>query len=247
MPDLFDLSGKVALVTGGSRGLGRAIALGLADQGADLVIVSRTLATCESVGREVEARGRHALALAGHMGRWDEIEAVVERAYAHFGRIDILVNNAGMSPAAASSLDTSEKLMDAVLALNFKGPMHLSALVGTRMAAEGGGCIINISSTGSVRPTPEIIPYAGAKAALNAMTIAHAQEFAPHVRVNAVLPGSFRTDVAQHWPADKEAHTPAALKRFGEPEEIVSTILYLASDFSRFTTGTLIRVDGGRP
>lgn len=247
MADLFDLSGKVALVTGGSRGLGRAIALGLADQGADLIIVSRTLATCESVAREVETRGRKALALAGHMGRWAEIEAVVERAYAHFGRIDILVNNAGMSPAAASSLDTSEKLMDAVLALNFKGPMRLSALVGTRMAAEGGGCIINISSAGSVRPTPEIIPYAGAKAALNAMTIAHAQEFAPHVRVNAVLPGSFRTDVAQHWPADKEAHTPAVLKRFGEPEEIVTTILYLASDHSRFTTGALIRVDGGRP
>ena len=247
MPDLFDLSGKVALVTGGSRGLGRAIALGLADQGANLIIVSRTLATCENLAREVEARGRKALPLAGHMGRWTEIEAVVERAYAHFGRIDILVNNAGISPAAASSLDTSEKLMDAVLALNFKGPMRLSALVDTRMAAQGSGCIINISSAGSVRPTPEIIPYAGAKAALNAMTIAHAQEFAPHVRVNAILPGSFRTDVAQHWPADKEAHTPAILKRFGEPEEIVTTVLYLASDHSRFTTGTLIRVDGGRP
>ncbi|MGK2908265.1 MAG: SDR family NAD(P)-dependent oxidoreductase [Sphingobium sp.] len=247
MTDLFDMTGKVALVTGGSRGLGRAIALGLADRGADLVIVSRTLATCESVAREIEGRDRRALALAGHMGRWGEIEAVVQRAYAHFGRIDILVNNAGISPAAASSFDTSEKLMDAVLALNFKGPMRLSALIGTRMAADGGGCIINISSAASVRPTPEVVSYAGAKAALNAMTIAHAQEFAPYVRVNAVLPGSFRTDVSRHWPTDKEAKTPAVLKRFGEPEEIVTTILYLASDHSRFTTGTLIRVDGGRP
>ncbi|WP_327753860.1 glucose 1-dehydrogenase (plasmid) [Sphingobium sp. SJ10-10] len=247
MSNLFDLSGKVALVTGGSRGLGRAIAIGLADHGADVIIVSRNLGNCEAVAREVEAKGRKALALSGHMGRWEEIEAVVDRAYAHFGRIDILVNNAGMSPAAPSSVETSEKLLDAVLALNFKGPFRMSALVGTRMTGMGGGCIINIGSIGAVRPTPEIIPYAGAKAALNAMTIAHAQEFAPTVRVNAVLPGSFRTDVAQHWPADKEASTPAILKRFGEPEEIVTTILYLASDHSRFTTGTLIRVDGGRP
>ncbi|AMK19845.1 MULTISPECIES: SDR family NAD(P)-dependent oxidoreductase [Sphingobium] len=247
MTGLFDLSGKIALVTGGSRGLGRAIALGLADHGADIAIVSRKLENCEAVARKVEQRGRRALALAGHMGRWDEIEAVVERAYAHFGRLDILVNNAGMSPMAASSLETPEKLVDAVLALNFKGPMRMSALVGSRMAAGDGGCIINISSAGSIRPTPEIIPYAGAKAALNAMTVAHAQEYAPKVRVNAVLPGSFRTDVAKYWPADKEASTPAALKRFGEPEEIVTTILYLCSDHSGFTTGSMIRVDGGRP
>ncbi|NWK98258.1 short-chain dehydrogenase [Sphingobium lactosutens] len=247
MTSLFDLNGKIALVTGGSRGMGRAIALGLADHGADVVIVSRKLENCETVAREVEQRGRHALALSGHMGRWDEIEAVVDSAYAHFGRLDILVNNAGMSPATASSLETPEKLVDAVLALNFKGPMRMSALVGTRMAAGDGGCIINISSAGSIRPTPEIVPYAGAKAALNAMTVAHAQEYAPKVRVNAVLPGSFRTDVAKHWPADKEATTPAVLRRFGEPDEIVTTILYLCSDHSGFTTGSMIRVDGGRP
>ncbi|WP_313809292.1 glucose 1-dehydrogenase [Sphingobium sp.] len=247
MPNLFDLKGKVALVTGGSRGLGRAIALGLADHGADLIIVSRNADNCDAVAREVEARGRRALALPAHMGRWEEIDPVVERAYARFGRVDILVNNAGMSPAAPSSVETSEKLVDAVLSLNFKGPFRMSALIGTRMVEAGGGCIINIGSVGAVRPTPEIIPYAGAKAALNAMTIAHAQEFAPHVRVNAVLPGSFRTDVAQHWSADKEAGTPAVLRRFGEPDEIVTTIIYLASDHSRFTTGALIRVDGGRP
>lgn len=247
MSALFDLQGKVALVTGGSRGLGRAIALGLANHGSDIVVVSRNLENCRAVAVEVEARGRTALALSGHMGRWDEIDAVVEAAYARFGRIDILINNAGMSPAAPSSLETSEKLVDAVLALNFKGPFRLSAQIGSRMAAGAGGAIINISSAGSIRPTPDIVAYAGAKAALNAMTTAHAQEFAPKVRVNAVLPGSFRTDVAQHWPADKEAHTPAALKRFGEPEEIVTTILYLASDHSRFTTDAMIRVDGGRP
>ena len=247
MPNLFDLDGKVALVTGGSRGLGRAISLGLADQGADIVVVSRNQDNCDTVVAEIHERGRRGLALSGHIGRWDDIEMVVDRAYSHFGRIDILVNNAGMSPAAPSSAETTEKLVDAVLALNFKGPFRMTALVGSRMAAGAGGSIINISSVGSIRPAPEMAPYAGAKAALNAITIAHAQEFAPKVRVNAVLPGSFRTDVAKHWPAGKEAGTPAVLKRFGEPEEIVTTILYLASDHSRFTTGAMIRVDGGRP
>jgi len=248
MADLFDLSGKIALVTGGSRGLGRAISLGLANQGCDVIVVSRKLENCQDVVAQVEAKGRRGLALAGHMGRWADVESVVERAYQAFGRIDILVNNAGMSPVATSSVETDEKLVDAVLALNFKGPFRMTALVGSRMATTvAGGSIINISSVGAVRPTPEIAPYAGAKAALNAITRAHAFEFGPKVRVNAVLPGSFRTDVAKHWAPDKEAKTPAIMKRFGEPEEIVTTILYLASDHSRFTTGTLIRVDGGRP
>lgn len=245
--NLFDLTGKVALVTGGSRGLGRATALAFADHGADVVVASRKIENCEMVAAEIRARGRRALALGVHMGRWDQIDAMVARVYEAFGRIDILVNNAGMSPVAPSSLDTDEKLVDAVLALNFKGPFRLSALVGSRMAMGEGGSIINVSSAGSIRPEPQIAPYAGAKAALNALTTAHAMEFAPIVRVNAILPGSFRTDVAQHWPADKEAQTPAILKRFGEAEEIVTTMLYLASDHSSFTTGAMIRVDGGRP
>lgn len=245
--DLFDLSGKVALITGGSRGLGREIALALAAKGADIIVVSRKLDACQQVAAEVETLGRRALALACHMGRWDQIEAMVAQAYTAFPRIDILVNNAGMSPVAPSSLETDEKLVDAVLALNFKGPFRLSALVGSRMAAGDGGAIINVSSIGALRPAPEYAPYSGAKAALNALTIAHAFEFAPKVRVNAILPGSFRTDIAAHWPADKEANTPAALGRFGEPEEIATTALYLASQASGFTTGALIRVDGGRP
>ncbi len=247
MDALFDLTGKVALVTGGSRGLGREACLALAAHGADIVVVSRKIEACRAVAEEVEALGRRALALSCHVGRWTEIDEMVDQAYATFGRIDILVNNAGMSPAAPSSVETEEMLVDAVIALNFKGPFRLSALIGSRMAAGEGGSIINISSAGSVRPTPEIAPYAGAKAALNALTRAHAFEYAPKVRVNAILPGSFRTDVAKHWPADKEARTPAVMKRFGQPDEIATTILYLASDKSSFTTGTLIRVDGGRP
>lgn len=243
--ELFDFSGKVALVTGGSRGLGREACLALARRGADIVVSSRKLDACEAVAGEVRALGRRAVAIAAHAGRWAEIDALVEAAYAAFGRIDILINNAGMSPVAPSSLETDEKLVDAVLALNFKGPFRLTALVGSRMAAGEGGSIINVSSMGAVRPSAAIAPYAGAKAALNAITRAHAEEYAPKVRVNAILPGSFRTDVAKHWPEGKEATTPAMMKRFGEPGEIVSTILYLASAHSSFTTGALIRVDGG--
>lgn len=247
MDDLFDLTGKVALVTGGSRGLGREACLALARHGADVIVASRKLDACEAVVVELERMGRRGLPVSAHLGRWAEIDELVGQAYAAFGRIDILVNNAGMSPVAPSSAETEERLVDAVIALNFKGPFRLSALVGSRMAAGEGGSIINVSSIGSVRPSPVFAPYAGAKAALNALTRAHAFEFAPKVRVNAILPGSFRTDIAKHWPPEKEALTPAVMKRFGEPSEIATTILYLASERSSFTTGTLIRVDGGRP
>ncbi|SEH19201.1 NAD(P)-dependent dehydrogenase, short-chain alcohol dehydrogenase family [Sphingopyxis sp. YR583] len=244
---LFDFTGKVALVTGGSRGLGREACLALASRGADVVVSSRKRDACEAVVAEIRALGRRAIAIPAHAGRWEELDLLAAAAYAEFGRIDILINNAGMSPIAPSSLATEEKLIDAVLSLNFKGPFRLAALVGTRMAAGAGGSIINISSMGAIRPSALIAPYAGAKAALNAITRAQAEEFAPKVRVNAILPGSFRTDISKHWPEDKEATTPAMMKRFGEPNEIVTAILYLASSHSSFTTGTLLRVDGGWP
>ena len=244
--NLFDLSGKVALITGGSRGLGYEIAKGFAAQGADVIVTSRKLDACERVAKEIEGMGRRALAYACHMGHWDEIQGLADTAYAAFGRVDILVNNAGMSPSSPSSLDTSEEIIDKVLALNFKGPYRLSAIIGTRMAAGKGGSIINVSSVGSLIPRASFGPYAGAKAALNAITQAHAQEFGPNVRVNAILPGAFRTDIAKAWPKDKEASLQAAIPRYGEPQEIVTTALYLASDHSAYTTGAMIRVDGGR-
>jgi len=247
MDTLFDFSEKVVLITGGSRGLGLAMARAFASRGAHLIIASRKLESCERAAGEIRALGRRALAVSCHAGHWDEVDALVAKSYAEFGRIDILINNAGMSPVLPSSLETPEEVLDKVYALNFKGPFRLSAQVGSRMAAGHGGCIINISSYGSLRPRPDYAPYSGAKAALNALTVAHAIEFAPKVRVNAILPGSFRTDIAKHWPADKESKTDAVLRRFGEPEEIVSTALYLASPASAFTTGALIRVDGGRP
>ena len=241
------MTGKVVLVTGGSRGLGLAMVRGFAARGADVIIASRRLESCQEAAAEITATGRRALAVACHVGAWDQLDVLVERAYAAFGKVDVLINNAGMSPVAPSSLETPEALVDKVLAVNFKGPFRLSAAIGSRMAAGDGGSIINISSIGSIRPLPAYAPYAGAKAALNALTTAHAIEFAPKVRVNAILPGSFRTDIAKHWPADKEATTDAAVGRFGEPDEIVTTALYLASNASGFTTGATIRVDGGRP
>lgn len=248
MKQYFDFTGKVVLVTGGSRGLGAAICHAFAEQGADVIVASRNAASCEELARQIERDyGRRALGFGAHMGRWEDIDRLVEAAYQHFGKVDVLVNNAGMSPLTESSLETPEALFDKVIGVNFKGPFRMTAQVATRMVAGDGGSIINISSIGAIRPQPEYAPYSGAKAALNAITVAHAFEYAPKVRVNGILPGSFRTDIAKAWSPDKEANIKSAIKRYGEPEEIVTTVMYLASDQSSFTTGTLIGVDGGRP
>jgi NAD(P)-dependent dehydrogenase (short-subunit alcohol dehydrogenase family) len=245
MSALFDLSGKIALVTGGSRGLGRAMVLAFAKAGADVVIASRKLEACEAVARDVEALGRRALPVAAHVGKWDDNDRLAARAYDHFGRVDVLVNNAGMSPLAPSLTETSEALFDKVIDVNFKGPFRLSVLVGERMMAGAAGAIINLSSTASFKPEPDTVPYSGAKAAVNAMTVALAKAFAPKVRVNCIAPGPFLTDVSGAWRDDQAFKNSVGLKRFGEPDEIVGTALYLASDASSYTTGAVLRVDGG--
>ena len=245
----FDLTGKVALVTGGSRGLGRAMVLAFAAAGADVVVASRKLDACEAVAATVEERtGRRALAVACHVGEWEQLDALADAAYERFGRVDVLVNNAGMSPLYPDPAAITEALYDKVLAVNLKGPFRLTAVVGTRMAAGDGGSIINVSSTGALRPGASIIPYAAAKAGLNAMTVAFAHAFGPTVRVNCIVPGAFRTDVTAHWDMDdfdRAAAPRLALGRIGEPDEIVGTALYLASDASSYTTGALLSVDGG--
>lgn len=241
----LDLAGKVVLITGGTRGLGRAMALGFARAGADVIVSSRKAQACEAMAAEIEALGRRAVALPCNVGRWDEVDALAQAAWAAFGRVDVLVNNAGMSPVAPSSVETGEALFDKVTAVNFKGPFRLTALIGEKMAAGAGGSIINVSSIGALKPSPWIAPYAGAKAALNAMSIALAQEFAPRVRINVISPGGFLTDVAGEWATDEEARRSTALNRWGDPDEIVGTALYLASDASSYTTGANIRVDGG--
>jgi NAD(P)-dependent dehydrogenase (short-subunit alcohol dehydrogenase family) len=249
MTDRFDLAGKVALITGGSRGLGREMALAFADAGADVVVASRTLETCQQVANEVEARGRRALAHACHMGRWDEIPGLVDTTYKVFGKVDVLVNNAGMSPVYDSVFEVTEKLYDAVLNLNLKGPFRLSQLVGERMVRDGGGSIINVSSTGSIRSRPQIIPYAAAKAGLNTLTTGFALALGPTVRVNTLMPGPFLTDISAAWDmaATEAAMQAHALQRAGRPDEIVGAALYLASDASSFTSGATLRVDGGIP
>jgi NAD(P)-dependent dehydrogenase (short-subunit alcohol dehydrogenase family) len=245
MSDPFDLTGKVALVTGGSRGLGREMVLAFARAGADVVVTSRDLEACERVAAEVEALGRRAWAHASHVGRWEEIDRLVDAVYADPGRVDVLVNNAGMSPLAPSSAETSEDLFDKVLAVNFKGPFRLGAVVGLRMVDAGGGSIVNVSSTGSLMPQPGFGPYACAKAALNTLTEVLALEYGPTVRVNTLCPGPFLTDVSRGWPEEARTTARSAAGRPGRPEEIVTTALYLASPASSFTTGALVRVDGG--
>ena len=242
---LFDLTGKVALVTGGSRGLGREMVLAFAAAGADVVIASRKLDNCKTLAEEIEATGRQALPVACHVGHWNECDELADRAYEHFGKVDILVNNAGMSPLAPSSAETSEELFDKVIGVNFKGPFRLSAVIGQRMYDGDGGSIINISSSGALFPAPRFGPYAGAKAALNALTTVFAREYAPKVRVNTLSAGPFLTDISKHWSEESTRSWHNAAGRAGEPEEVVTTALYLASAASSFTTGSLIRVDGG--
>ncbi len=247
--DPFDLSDRVALVTGGSRGLGREMVLAFAHRGADVVIASRKLDACKQLADEVESEtGQQALAVASHVGKWNDCDALVEAAYERFGRVDVLVNNAGMSPLYESLVAVSEELWDKVLAVNLKGPFRLSALIGTRMAEGEGGSIINVSSVAAVQPTPIETPYGAAKAGLNALTLSLARAFAPKVRVNCIMPGPFLTDISKAWDLEafaKQAKRGIPLQRGGEPSEIVGAALYLASDASSYTTGSIIKVDGG--
>jgi NAD(P)-dependent dehydrogenase (short-subunit alcohol dehydrogenase family) len=245
---LFDLTGRVALITGGSRGLGREMALAFAFHGADVMIASRKQESCDRAAAEIhEATGRRAVGRACHVGKWRDLDALVDAAYGEFGKVDILVNNAGMSPLYPSVDAITEELWDKVLDVNLKGPFRLTAIVGTRMVKAGGGSIINISSGAAARPMPDVVPYAAAKAGLEAMTIACARAFGPKVRVNAIQAGPFFTDISKAW--DMEAFQKStrnfALQRGGEPNEIAGAAVYLASDAASFTTGAVLRVDGG--
>lgn len=243
---LFDLRGKTAIITGGSRGLGYEIVKALASHGADCIIASRKMENCESVADEVRGLGRRALAVSVHAARWDELDRLVHTAYAEFERVDILVNNAGVAPAAPSH-EVTEKLFDTVFGLNFKGPFRLAATVAARMAEGEGGSIINISSSGSMMPLPNIVAYGCAKAAMNALTRSLAAEYAPKVRVNAIAPGPILTDMAKVWGEEAQVRADNAQGKPGQPEDIVTAALFLASPASKYVTGGTVRVDGGMP
>ena len=244
----FDLTGKVILVTGGSRGLGLEMCRAFARAGASLIISSRKQEGCDKAAAEISAEtGAKCLAVACHVGDWDACDALVERAYEEFGRVDVLVNNAGMSPLYPSLTAVTRELWDKVIGVNLAGPFRLSAVVGERMVAGEGGSIINVSSNASLSPGAAEVPYGAAKAGINNLTQALARVYAPKVRTNVIIPGPFLTDISDAWDDNVKAaiNRLVPLGRAGAPEEIVGIALYLASDASSFTNGSLMKVDGG--
>ncbi len=244
----LDATDKVVVVTGGSKGLGRAMALAFAEAGADVVVASRKLEPCEAVAAEVRALGRRALAISCHVADWQQCSTLIDATIAEFGRIDVLVNNAGIAPVPPSLLAVTEDLFDKTIAVNLRGPLRLTALAAEHMPS--GGSIINISSKASLHPTSFTVVYAAAKAGLNALTKASANEFGPRgIRVNAIVCGTFHTDsLHKSMPSDEIQAQMAArisLGRIASADEIVGTALYLASDASSYLTGELILLDGG--
>jgi NAD(P)-dependent dehydrogenase (short-subunit alcohol dehydrogenase family) len=247
--NLFDLSGKVAVITGGSRGLGLEMARAFAEAGAQVLIASRKQEVCDAAASEIaDATGQTCVGMAYHAGSWEDSDRLADAAYEKFGRVDVLVNNAGMSPLYESLTDVSEALYDKVLDVNLRGPFRLSSLIGERMAEGEGGSIINVSSIAAVQPTPSELPYGMAKAGLNAFTLGLARAYAPKVRVNCIMPGPFLTDISKAWDMEafaKRAQVAIPLQRGGEPDEVVGAALYFASDASSYTTGAVLKIDGG--
>jgi NAD(P)-dependent dehydrogenase (short-subunit alcohol dehydrogenase family) len=245
----FSLEGKIALITGGSRGIGAATAMEFARAGADIAIASRKLPDLEKTAEEIKKLGKKALAVAAHVGRTEDINNLVTKVREEFGRIDILVNNAGTNPTMAPALEADERAWDAIMNVNLKGVFFLSQAVAKIMMEQGGGCIINVVSAGGIRP--HILPvYSISKAAAIMATKVMALEWAQYgIRVNAVAAGLVKTRFSEalwsHKPTLDYLLGRVPMRRFAEPEEIVGTMLYLASDASRFVTGATINVDGG--
>jgi NAD(P)-dependent dehydrogenase (short-subunit alcohol dehydrogenase family) len=224
--------------------------LAFAGAGASVVIASRKVEACQALADEVAERfGTEALAVGANVSHWDDCDALVVAAYERFGEVSVLVNNAGMSPLYPSLDQISEELYDKVLATNLKGPFRLATLVGTRMAKANGGSIVNVSSVEAVSPGANALPYGMAKAGLEALTMGLMRALGPKVRVNTIRCGPFRTDIAKSWGdisrVEEMARQRMALGRIGEPEDVVGTALFLASDASAYCTGTTIRLDGG--
>lgn len=254
LSDLFSLQGKIALITGGSRGIGKAIAMAFAEAGADLVISSRNKRPpeLENVAGQARAMGRKVLAIPAHVGKREEVENLVQETLTTFGRIDILVNNAGGNPVLSTMVDLEEGAFEKVMEVNLKGAFLMSKAVAGEMIRQGGGRIINVSSVSGIRARNDGTgAYCISKAALNMMTQVMARELAPHhILVNAIAPGSIRTEFSRvNW-TDPERKAQrireVELRRFGEPEEVAGLALFLASGAGSFVTGEIIRVDGGQ-
>ncbi len=252
MKNRFDLKDRVSLVTGATKGLGRAIAQGLAEAGSDVVIVSRKQELCDSVAAEItESTGRRALPLACHVGEWDALPALVDRVYDDFGKVDVLFNNAGINPALTPLTEMSEAYFDKLCSVNLKGPIRLASLLAPRMGEHGGGSIINVATLGAYAAGPGVGTYTGLKAALLNFTKTMAAEWVSlGVRVNALSPGPFLTEMMKGTAKydagfiDRSAEA-TLMKRVADPEEIVGLALFLASDASSYVTGEDYSVAGG--
>jgi NAD(P)-dependent dehydrogenase (short-subunit alcohol dehydrogenase family) len=245
----FSLKGKVALITGGSRGIGRAIALTFAENGADIAISARNLPDMEAVAAEIIAKGQNCLPITAHIAKVDESKALLEKVKKQYGHIDILVNNAGTNPYNGPLIETEEWAWDVTMNVNLKGPFMLSLMVAKLMREQGGGNIINMSSVAGIKPSRLYI-YSITKAAIIKMTEAMARDFGQYnIRVNAIAPGVIMTRFSEFlWksPEAKEnVEKHNSLSILGKPEDVAGAALYLASDASRYVTGATIVVDGG--
>ena len=250
MRDLFDLSGRVALVTGSSRGIGEATARLLAAYGAHVIVSSRKQEACDTVAASIREAGGKASAIAAHQGDSEALEALVSKVEAEAGPIRILVNNAATNPFFGHIADTDMGMLDKTLQVNIRGYFDLSARCAKRMRDTGGGAIVNIASINGVKPAEAQGIYSITKAAVINMTQAFGKECASWgVRVNAVLPGLTQTRFASTLINNKDqldgflSHIP--MQRVGQPEEIAPAVLYLASDAASYVTGTTLAVDGG--
>jgi NAD(P)-dependent dehydrogenase (short-subunit alcohol dehydrogenase family) len=250
--DLFDLTGKVAIVTGSTKGIGRAMAHGLAAAGASVVVSSRKQDLCEQVAKEIaNDTGADVLGLACHVGEWDAIPRFVERVQDRFGRIDGLVNNAGINPARVSIVDTTLDFWRKLFAVNLEGPLRTSQQVAPIMRDQGGGSIVNIGTMAAYSGGASINAYAASKAALLNLTKSMAQEWAAwRVRVNILSPGPFMSEMMEGGERTAPGfHDLVAsgtlMKRIADPPEIVGPVLYLISDASSFVTGDDLSVSGG--
>jgi dehydrogenase/reductase SDR family protein 4 len=246
----FSLAGKVALITGGSRGIGRGIALCLAEAGADIVLTARKPPDLEEAAQEVTKIGRRVLAISANIRNLSEVESVVKTATDKFHRIDILVNNAATNPLYGSVFDIDEKVWDVTLGLNLKSCFFMSQAVGKLMRDKGGGSIINIASEDGIRPFVGLGIYSISKAGLIMLTKVLAEEWGQyHIRANAIAPGFVRTKFSQAVWGNPEmiakVESNTAIGRIAEPEEVVYTALFLASDASSYITGQTIVLDGG--
>lgn len=248
--DAFSLKEKVAIVTGSSRGIGRSIALALADAGADVVVSSRKREACETVAKEVEERGVRSMVVPCHVGKTEEIENLMREVHKAWGRIDVLVNNAATNPAMGALVNTEDAVWDKIMEVNLKGVFVASRAAGQIMMDQGSGTIINIASTGGIRPPALIGAYGVSKAAVIHLTRTYAKELASSgVRVNCIAPGLVETAFASALINTPEIYQEAIktipMSRHGQPDEIAGAALFLASDASSYMTGHVVVVDGG--